>query len=52
LEAMGSARNLDGALAREVPATRPYLASRGVRFHDIVEAKRQRRLALTGGDAR
>jgi hypothetical protein len=51
LEAMGSARDLDGALAREVPATRRYLASRGVRFHDIVEAKRQRRLALTGGDA-
>jgi hypothetical protein len=51
LEAMGSARDLDGALAREAPVTRRYLASRGVRFQDIVEEKRRRRLVLTGGVA-
>jgi hypothetical protein len=49
LEAMGSARDLDGALAREAPMTRRYLASRGVRFQDIVEDKRRRRLALPSG---
>jgi hypothetical protein len=49
LEAMGSARDLDGALAREAPATRRYLASRGVRFQDIVEEKRRRRVTLTEG---
>lgn len=48
LAAMGSARDLEatGVLARDVPAARRYLAKRGVRFGEIAEGKRQRRLEL------
>jgi len=49
LAAMGSARDLElsGVLARDVPAARRYLGKRGVRFRDIVDEKRRRRIELS-----
>ncbi|HZT06561.1 MAG TPA: hypothetical protein VFC51_05985 [Chloroflexota bacterium] len=49
LEAMGSAHDLGGAMARTVPAAQRYLVRRGVRYRDVVDDKRQRRLALPEG---
>jgi len=46
LEAMGSAHDLGGAVARTVPAAQRYLVKRGVRYRDVVEEKRGRRLTL------
>jgi len=48
LEAMGSAHDLGGTLARDVPAAHRYLAKRGVPYRDIVAEKRSRRISLAG----